>query len=66
MIETENATIQVDPSRSDLVEMKQIDGRMYVLIAIEGEATVNRVEVNIPFKIDVETISCKAILPVVN
>lgn len=66
MIETENATIQVDPSRSDLVEMKRIDGRMYVLIAIEGEATVNRVEVNIPFKIDVETISCKAILPVVN
>ena len=48
VIETENATIQVDPSRSDLVEMKRIDGRRYVLIAIEGEATVNGVEVNIP------------------
>ena len=48
MIETENATIQVDPQRSDLVEMKRIDGRRYVLIAIEGEATVNGVEVNIP------------------
>ena len=48
VIETENATIQVDPSRSDLVEMKRIDGRRYVLVAIEGEATVNGVEVNIP------------------
>ena len=48
IIETENATIQVDPSRSDLVEMKRIDERRYVLIAVEGEATVNGVEVNIP------------------
>lgn len=48
IIETENATLQVDPSRSDLVEMKRIDGRRYVLIAVEGEATVNGVEVNIP------------------
>ena len=48
VIETENATIQVDPQRSDLVEMKRIDGRRYVLIAVEGEATVNGVEVNIP------------------
>jgi len=48
IIETENATIQVDPSRSDLVEMKRIDGRRYILIAVEGAATVNGVEVNIP------------------
>ena len=48
VIETENATIQVDPSRSDLVEMKRIDGRRYILLAVEGEATVNGVEVNIP------------------
>ena len=48
IIETENATIQVDPQRSDLVEMKRIDGKRYVLVAIEGEATVNGVEVNIP------------------
>ena len=47
IIETENATIQVDPQRSDLVEVKRIDGRRYVLIAVEGEATVNGVEVNI-------------------
>lgn len=48
VIDTVNATIQVDPSRSDLVEMKRIDGRRYVLIAVEGEATVNGVEVSIP------------------
>ena len=48
VIETENATIQVDPSRSDLVEMKRFDGRRFILIAVEGEATVNGVEVNIP------------------
>lgn len=48
VIETENVTIQVDPQRSDLVEMKRIDGRRFVLIAVEGEATVNGVEVNIP------------------
>ena len=46
-IETENVTIQVDPSRSDLVEMKRVDGRRYILVAVEGEATVNGVEVNI-------------------
>ena len=48
VIETENATIQVDPSRSDLVEMKRIDGRRFILIAVEGEASVNGIEVNIP------------------
>ena len=47
VIETENTTIQVDPSRSDLVEMKRIDGRRYILIAVEGEASVNGIEVNI-------------------
>ena len=48
VIETENATIQVDPSRSDLVEMKRIDGRRFILIAVESEASVNGIEVNIP------------------
>ena len=48
VIETESATIQVDPSHSDLVEMKRIDGRRFILIAVEGEASVNGVEVNIP------------------
>ena len=48
VIETENATIQVDPQRSDLVEMKRIDGRRFIPVAVEGEVTVNGVEVNIP------------------
>ena len=43
VIETENATIQVDPSRSDLVEMKRIDGRRFILIAVEGEASVGSI-----------------------
>jgi hypothetical protein len=30
------------------VEMKRIDGRRYILVAVEGETTVNGVEVNIP------------------
>ena len=48
VIETENATIQVDAQRSDLVEMKRIDGRRFILVAVEGEVTVNGVEFNIP------------------
>ena len=44
VIETEDATIQVDPSRSELVEMKRIDGRRHVLVAVEGEVTVNGVK----------------------
>lgn len=45
---TENATIQVDPTRTDLVETRRIDGKRYILIAVEGEAAVNGVEINIP------------------
>ena len=45
---TENVTIQVDPTRIDLVETRRIDGKRYILIAVEGEAAVNGVEINIP------------------
>jgi hypothetical protein len=45
---TENATIQVDPARTDLVETRRIDGKRYILIAVEGEAAVNGVEINFP------------------
>ena len=45
---TENVTIQVDPTRTDLVETRRIDGKRYILIAVEGEAAVNGVEINIP------------------
>ena len=37
---TENVTIQVDPTRTDLVETRRIDGKRYILIAVEGEAAV--------------------------
>ena len=47
-ITTENAVIQVDSDRSDLVEVKRIDGRRYILIAVEGDVTINGIEVNIP------------------
>ena len=47
-ITTENAVILVDSDRSDLVEVKRIDGRRYILIAVEGDVTINGIEVNIP------------------
>ena len=46
-IETETAKISVDPERSDLVEMKKVDGRKAIIIYVEGDVTVNGVEVNI-------------------
>lgn len=46
-IETETAKISVDPERSDLVEMKKLDGRRAVIVYVEGDVTVNGVEVNI-------------------
>ena len=46
-IATETITVNVDPTRSDLVEMKRIDGRRCIILHVEGAATVNGVEVNI-------------------
>ena len=46
-IATESATVNVAPDRSDLVEMKRIDGRRCIVIHVEGDVTVNGVEVNI-------------------
>ncbi len=43
-----NMNKQVDPTRTDLVETRRIDGKRYILIAVEGEAAVNGVEINIP------------------
>ena len=48
MDELQILRIQVDPSRTDLVETRRIDGKRYTLIAVEGEAAVNGVEINIP------------------
>ena len=43
----DNVQISVNPERSDLVEMKKLDGRRAVIIYVEGDVTVNGVEVNI-------------------
>ena len=43
----EAVKISVDPERSDLVEMKKVDGRRAVIVYVEGDVTVNGVEVNI-------------------
>jgi len=40
-IETENVTINVDPGRSDLVEVTRVDGRRMITIWVEGEISVN-------------------------
>ena len=47
-ISTENVTVSVDPERSELVEMKRIDGRRVIVIAVEGDVAVNGVNVVIP------------------
>ena len=43
---TENVTISIDPDRSDLVEVKRVDGRRVIMITVEGEITVNGIEVD--------------------
>ena len=47
-IAAENVTVSVAPDRSDLVTMKRVDGRRVIVIAVEGDVTVNGVEVVIP------------------
>ena len=47
-ITTENVTVSVDPDRSDLVEIKKLDGRRAITIWVEGDVTVNGVDVVIP------------------
>jgi len=46
-IETENVTINVDSGRSDLVEVKRVDGRRAITIWVEGDITVNGIEVDV-------------------
>ena len=46
-IETENVKINVDPERSDLVEVKKVDGRRMITIWVEGDITVNGIEVDV-------------------
>lgn len=46
-IETENVKVSVDPDRSDLVEVKRVDGRRMITIWVEGDITVNGIEVDV-------------------
>lgn len=46
-VATENVTINVDPDRSDLVEVKRIVGRRAITIWVEGDITVNGIEVDV-------------------
>ena len=46
-IETENVKINVDPDRSDLVEVKRVDGRRAITIWVEGDIAVNGIGVDV-------------------
>ena len=46
-IETENVTVSVAPDRSDLVEVKCVNGRRMITIWVEGDITVNGIEVDV-------------------
>lgn len=46
-IEPENVKVSVDPDRSDLVEVKRVDGRRMITIWVEGDITVNCIEVDV-------------------
>ena len=46
-IETENVTVSVAPDRSDLVEVKCVNGRRMITICVEGDITVNGIEVDV-------------------
>jgi len=46
-VSTDNVTINADPNRSDLVEVKRVDGRRAVVVWVEGDITVNGIEVDV-------------------
>lgn len=45
-IRTPDATVKVNPERSDLVELSVIDNHKYILVRAEGGVTVNGVDAN--------------------
>ena len=47
-IQTPDAVIKVDPTRSDLIETRIIGGVKYLLIPADEEVTVNGVSITIP------------------
>ena len=46
-VATINVTVSVAPDRSDLVEVKRVDGRRMIMICVEGDITVNGIEVDV-------------------
>ena len=46
-VRTPNVVIRVDPSRSDLVETRMINGSRYILIRVDEGVEVNGVNVSI-------------------
>ena len=47
-VETENAKVSVPPDRSDLITTRRIDGLRYILVQVEGDVSVNGIDVQIP------------------
>lgn len=45
-IETPSVAITVAPDRAAIIEKKQIDGKNYLLIPIDGQITINGIEVD--------------------
>lgn len=45
-LETPDVVIKVNPERSDLVEIREIDGRRYLIVAIDEHLEVNGIEVH--------------------
>ena len=47
-VAADDVTIHVSPERSDLVEVRRIDGTRYILVKAEGDVTVNGVTISTP------------------
>ena len=46
-IETENVRIKIDPSASELISAREIDGKKYILIPADGIVSVNGIQISI-------------------
>jgi hypothetical protein len=44
-VKTPDVIIKVNPERTDLIETREIDGRKYLVIEIDGGVEVNGIEV---------------------
>ena len=44
-MKTQDAVIRVNAGRTDLIKVKEIDGRQQLVIGLQGPAEVNGVEV---------------------